>query len=474
MAKELTQKQTRILAALKLADPVRYKQLLDALEAYRDKGLEQKRIDRALLQVPGRYLDSEGRIPGLLLVVTDTGASWILRYYRSGKERWHGLGSTRRVSLKEARKKAKAVRDLLDQDSDPIDSRRATRAAKKEKKASAATTLTFKQAAKNYFDMNANKWSNRKHRDQFLNSLRDHAFPIIGDMLIASIGTPEVLRVLERPVEASRGLPGGTFWTALPTTASRVRGRIELVLAWATIREHRSGDNPARWENHLDQALPAHSNTTLGADGQVEMVAKHHGALPFSQVPALLAKLRQRAGTAARALEFAFLTVVRTSEALGAKWSEVDFTTNTWTLPPERIKSRRTHRVPLSTAAIAVLQALPREESNPFIFIGARLDRLPNNALLDAYKRLGVEGTVHGTTRSAFRDWCAERTNYPREVCEMALAHTVKDKTEEAYRRGDLLDKRRKLMEQWSRYCAQPIARDAKNVVALRGAADGQ
>lgn len=427
--------------------------------------LTQKKIERELVTRPGRYRDERGPVPGLLLIVTAKSASWILRYYRSGRERWHGLGSAHSVTLKQARKKAKAARALLDDGVDPIDARRA---AKTKEAAKAAATMTFKQAAETFFDHNAAKWTHKRSRDQFLSSLRDHAFPIVGDLAVAAIGLPAMLAVLEQKVEARRGRPGGRFWDVKPVTAGRVRGRIEAVLGWCTVRGLRSGDNPARWSGNLDMALPTYGDTKVGADGSVENVVKHLGALPYQDLPPALAELRSCDGVAPRALEFTFLTAVRTSEVLGAQWSEFDLAARIWTVPPERMKMRRAHRIPLSGRALEILQELPSEEGSPFVFVGPRGDRLGDDALRTAYKRLGVAGTVHGSTRSGFRDWCAEATNYPREVAELALAHTVGSATSRAYERTDQFAKRAKLMEQWARYLAKPVSTD--NVVALRTA----
>jgi integrase len=239
------------------------------------------------------------------------------------------------------------------------------------------------------------------------------------------------------------------IWTTKPETASRVRGRIEAVLDWAKVREYRDGENPARWRGHLDKLLPARRKVRK---------VEHHAALPYAELPAFMAALRQRDGTAARALEFAILTAARTGEVIGARWSEIDLQARTWTIPDSRMKAGREHRVPLSDRAIEIIHGLPRESANGFVFAGAREKQaLSNMALLMTLRRMGRDDlTTHGF-RSTFRDWAAERTGYPNEVVEMALAHAVSNAVEAAYRRGDLFDKRRHLMADWMAFCAEPL-----------------
>ena len=291
-----------------------------------------------------------------------------------------------------------------------------------------------------------------------MSTLTQYAFPHIGELSVAAIDTGLVLRVLEQRVPAERGYPAGQFWEARPETASRLRGRIEAVLDWATARGYRSGDNPASWKT-IGKVLPAR-----GAIAKVE----HHPALPFAQVNQFLVDLGKREGMAARALEFCIVTAARTGEVVGATWDEVNLSTGVWTIPAGRMKANKEHRVPLAPRVIELLSGLYRERDNNFIFIGAQRAGLSNMAMATVLQRMGRHDiTVHGF-RSTFRDWAAEMTNYPNHVIEMALAHAVGDKVEAAYRRGDLFDKRRKLMEAWARYCMSPAAAE-KNVVALRG-----
>ncbi|HEX2448005.1 MAG TPA: integrase arm-type DNA-binding domain-containing protein [Methyloceanibacter sp.] len=395
----------------------------------------------ARLKEPGRYLDERG----LYLQVTETGVrSWIFRYARDGRERWLGLGPLHTVDLKTARERARQARLQLLNGIDPLDARKAARA---EKVLEAAKTLTFEEAAKDWFATHERKWSNEKHRAQIKGDLRRLAFPKIGRVPVAALDTGLVLKVVE-PV-----------WRRTPETASRLRGRIENILDWATVRGYRSGENPARWRGHLDQVLPARSQ-----------IAKpnHHAALPFAELPAFMAALRAREGIAAMALEFLLLTAARTGEVLGATWDEIDLHEKQWTIPAARMKAGKEHRVPLSDRALKLLKGLPREKGNPFVFIGAQKGSgLSNMAMATLLRRMGRDDiTVHGF-RSTFRDWAAERTAYPNHVVEMALAHVIGDKVEKAYRRGDLFDKRRRLMADWARFAETPRPESA-SVTSIR------
>jgi integrase len=384
----------------------------------------------AKLAKPGRYGDGLG----LWLQVGPTGAkSWLFRFQRAGQARQMGLGPAHTVSLADARQAAQEARRLLLGGSDPIEARRTSRAREA---LAGAKALSFKEAAQAYIDAHSTGWKNPVHAKQWPSSLEAYAYPIIGHLPVAAIDTALVLAVLE------------PIWKEKPDTAGRVRGRIELVLDWSSARGQRSGENPARWRGHLDKLLPAKSRVRP---------TTHHPALPYREIPKFMAALRQRSGVGPRALEFTILTCARTSEAIGAKWSEFDFRAKLWTIPGIRMKAGREHRVPLSDRAISILKRLPRE--GEFAFIGAREGKaLSNMAMLAVLKSMGREDlTVHGF-RSTFRDWAAETTNFPRDVCEMALAHTVGDKVEAAYRRGDLFVKRRKLAEAWSRYCSKVAA----------------
>lgn len=396
---------------------------------------------------PGRYGDGGG----LWLQVAEGGSkSWIFRYQRDGRARQMGLGPLDVVSLADARQKAIDARRLLLADQDPIEAKREARATAK---LEAARGITFKTCAENYIGTHAAAWRNEKHRAQWASTLERFAYSAIGSLPVAAIDTNLVLKVLE------------PIWTKTPETAARLRGRIEAVLDWATAREYRAGENPARWRGHLDKLLPSKRKVRC---------VRHHPALPYADIPAFMANLRKQTFISARALEFTILTAARTGEIIGALWPEIDVREKVWTIPAERMKARKEHRVPLSDRAIELLEKLPREDGNDHVFIGDRRGRgLSNMAMLEFVKGAGI--TVHGF-RSTFRDWAAETTAFPNHVVEMALAHVVGDRVEAAYRRGDLFDKRRRLMAAWAAYCAKGPKREssltlAENIVAIRTSA---
>jgi integrase len=322
--------------------------------------------------------------------------------------------------------------------------------------------MTFKECTEAYFKGVEDGWRNAKHRSQFMSSLVTYVFPHLGALPITDIDVGLVLKVLEQEIPTKDSNSRTTFWRARPETASRVRGRIEKVLSWATVRGYRSGDNPARWQGFL--------STQLTPRGKQFAPVKHHAALPFDEIPAFMRELGRREGVAARALEFLILTAARTGAVIGATWSEIDLTTKVWTVPPDRagtkINGDKPRRVPLSDCAIRILKALPFEDGNPHVFIGLRHRAgLSNMAMAQQLKRMGRSDiTVHGF-RSSFKDWVSERTNYPNHVSEAALWHSVADRVEAAYRRGDLFEKRRRLMQEWARYCASP---SLVQVVTLR------
>jgi integrase len=403
-------------------------------------GLTVKRIAKAT--TPGRYGDGHGLY---LQVLSPTNRSWLLRYERNGRERFMGLGPLHTIDLMEARERARRARQQLLDGIDPLDARAAERAAQA---LAAARMLTFEAAAHQYFDAHERKWKNAKHRAQFLSTLRDYVFPKIGKLSIAAIDTGLVLKCLE------------PIWTDKTETANRVRSRIESVLDWATVRGYRTGDNPARWKGHLSEVLPAPSSIAK---------PEHHAALAFTALPEFMIALAPREGIAARALEFTVLTAARTGEVIGAAWSEIDLKAKVWTVPANRIKGGKEHRVPLSGRAVEILEALPTEKGNDHVFIGpSKGTGLSNMAMAAVLKRMDRDDiTVHGF-RSTFRDWAAERTGYPNHVVEMALAHVIGDKVEAAYRRGDLFEKRRRLMSDWARYCSTAPAKAAGNVTPLR------
>jgi integrase len=354
----------------------------------------------------------------------------LFRFMLRGKAREMGLGALHTVTLQEARDKGLMCRKHLVAGVDPIEQRNADRA---QAQLDAARALTFGECAAAYIEANKAGWKNTKHAAQWKNTLDTYAAPVIGALPVQAIDTGLVLRVIE------------PIWREKPETANRVRGRIEAVLDWAKVRGFRAGDNPARCHGHLEKSLPKRS--------KVKRV-EHHAALPYSDIGAFVGRLREQQGVAARALEFVICTAARTGEVTGAKWPEFDLKAKVWTVPAERMKAHREHRVPLSDRGVEILEEVQRIRNGDYVFPGARKDEpLSNAAMLAALqRRLAREDlTVHGF-RSTFRTWAAERTNFPRELAEATLAHVLSDKTEAAYQRGDLFEKRRKLMAAWAAF----------------------
>ncbi|MGB3500180.1 MAG: integrase arm-type DNA-binding domain-containing protein [Mesorhizobium sp.] len=391
---------------------------------------------------PGLYADGGG----LYLQVAKRGSkSWIFRFMLAGRPRKMGLGSINTVSLKLARERAAEQRLKLLNADDPIELRKAERKAKL---ATSTAALCFSEAAQQYITSHRAGWKSDKHAAQWQATLKTYAYPVFGDLSVARVDVALVLKALE------------PIWSTKPETASRVRGRIESVLDWAKARHLRDGENPARWKGHLDKLLPARNKVAK---------VEHHAALSYTEVGAFVRDVRALDGNGARALEFTILTAARTGEVIGALWPEIDLDGGMWVIPKDRMKAGKEHRVPLSGRAIEILKALPREEENPYVFIGDRKGKqLSSMAMLMILRRMErTDLTVHGF-RSTFRDWAAEQTAYPNEMLEMALAHTVSDKTEAAYRRGDMVDKRRRLMEDWATFCATAKDGTDDNVTPIR------
>jgi integrase len=392
---------------------------------------------------PGYHPDGGG----LYLQVTGTDAkSWIFRYARDRRSHEMGIGSVQAVSLAAARDRAQTCRGQLATGADPL---AAKRDAQEKARLAAASTMTFKVCAETYIDAHRAGWRNAKHGAQWQSTLETYAYPILGKLPIQAIDTALVMRVLE------------PIWQTKTETASRVRGRIEAILDWATVRGYRQGENPARWRGHLDHLLPARA--------RVQQVV-HHPALPYVQIRDFMSALSAQLGAAAKALAFQVLTASRTGEVIGAQWQEFDAEQGVWTVPAARMKTKRDHRVPLSYAARDILEEMKAQQQSDYVFPGLRSHRpLSNMALLQVLKRMKRDDiTAHGF-RSTFRDWAAEATNHSREVAEMALAHTLENKVEAAYRRGDLFEKRRCLMEDWASYC---VAASQQNTVLEAEAAE--
>jgi integrase len=378
-------------------------------------------------KIPGYYPDGGG----LYLQVIESGSkSWLFRFVLNGKERQMGLGPFHTISLSEARAAAVECRKLLLAKVDPIEARNAKQAGEA---LDAAKSISFNECATKYIKAHKPGWKNAKHADQWTNTIATYCGPVFGALPVQGVDTGLVLKALE------------PIWTTKPETASRVRGRIESVLDWATARGYRTGDNPARLRGHIENLVAKMSKRRR---------VQHHPALPFDQLGEFIAALRLQVGTAAKALEFLILTAARTGEVIGARASEFDLDAAVWIVPAERMKAGKEHRVPLSPRAVAIIREIEKTHKGDYVFPGGKEGKpLSNMAMLELLKRMERgDLTVHGF-RSTFRDWASERTNYKREVCEMALAHTVSDQVEASYRRGDLFDKRRKLMLEWARHC---------------------
>ena len=372
-----------------------------------------------------------------------TGArSWLFRYGAGGR-RYMGLGPVHTLGLADARQLATACRRQLLDGVDPIEARKAER---QRAQLEAARSVTFQGCADRYIASHRSGWRNPKHAAQWPSTFATYAYPVFGHLPVQDIDVGLVLKAIE------------PIWTTKPETANRLRGRIESVIDWATARGYRQGENPARWRGHLDQLLPAKAKVRR---------VEHHAALPYGEVADFMVELHRQEGVAARALEFAILTAARTGEALGATWGEIDLEARQWVISAARMKGGREHRVPLSDAAIGILIEMMAVRTGEFVFPGGKARRpLSNMAFLMLLRRMGRgDLTGHGF-RSTFSDWCAERTNFPSEVREMALAHAVGDKVEAAYRRGNLLAKRQQLMTAWGQFCTTP-APPAGNVVAI-------
>jgi integrase len=396
----------------------------------------------AVSQIKTRGIHFVGGVAGLAINVTKSGSrSWILRYQVGGKRRDKGLGGYPDVTLAQAKEAARAARAKIAHGVDPIEDGRALRS---QLIASQISAITFSQAAKQYIDTHEGSWRNAKHTQQWRNTIQTYADPVVGRVLIRDVDLPQILKVLE------------PIWRTKTETASRLRGRMESVLDWASARGFRTESNPARWKGLLDKLLPS--------PGKIAK-ADHHRALPYADMPEFMKSLAEQQGIAPRALEFAILTACRSGEVRGAKWTEIDMDTGTWTVPAIRMKAGKEHRVPLSAAALSIVKSQKESAFCDFVFPSSRSSKksegspLSDMALLAVLRRMEVPAVPHGF-RSSFRDWCAETTDYPREVAEMALAHTIGDKVEAAYRRGDLFDKRKQLMQGWANYAnsAQPIS----------------
>lgn len=419
------------------------------------KPLTVKRIER--IKTPGRYRD--GAVKGLILQwASRRSASWVLRYEKNGRERWLGLGSLADVPLQEARDRAnKARKDLRDPDNpiDLIEARRQARTAKQildtPTEEDSAKPATFEQMAERFYDSRKEKWSNEKAKAQFLSTLRAYVFPVIGSKAIAEITVKDVKKCLE------------PIWKTKHETANRVRGRIAAVWQFGHQEEVEATSNhrPAQWEKHsgINPAAWSALKSKLLSRDELKIAVKNHPALAYRELPEFFAALAQREGEGAKALMFTILTAARVGEVVGMKWAEVDLANATWTIPAERMKARKEHRVSLAPEAVALLRANRRgRKPTDFVFQGDRKHGLTTAAMPAVLRRMGRDDiTCHGF-RASYRTWCAEQTEYPREISERSLAHTIEDKSEQAYMRGDHLAKRRALAADWSAFCHSAMA----------------
>jgi integrase len=405
--------------------------------------MAQRESDRLLpriigtLKQPGMYPDGHG----LYLLISPNGArSWIFRYKFQKRRHEMGLGGFPMISLAEAREVAKGYRRQLHDGFNPLEQRRVLRQAAK---LEAAKRIPFKQCAETYIAETSPAWKNRKHAAQWSSTLEAYAYPVFGDLPVQAIDTSLVVTALR------------AIWQAKPETASRLRGRIERILDYARVSGYRTGENPARWRGHLDKLLQHRSKLRR---------TKHHAALPYPEVAGFMRRLQDQDGAAAHALQFTILTAARTNEVRGARFDEVDFAAQEWAIPGPRTKSGKPHRIPLSRQALHSIETLHKVSSGPYIFAGAgQGSAMGAMAMLQLLKRMGRSDlTVHGF-RSTFRDWVAEQTSFPSFVAETALAHAVADRVEAAYRRGELIKKRRKLMEAWASYCYPAGSGEADN-----------
>jgi integrase len=375
------------------------------------------------LKARGFYCDGGG----LYLQVSKSGSkSWVFRYAIGGHKRDMGLGSIATFTLAEARQRARKMRQLVADGIDPIDQRKAKRGA--------ARPLSFRECAERYIAAHEAGWRNGGR--EWLASLAKHVFPIFGDVGVAAVDLPLVLQAIE------------PLWPKQPVRMNIVRNRVEMVLDWAKVRGLRQGENPARWKGHFETLLPSRKKVAP---------VQHRPALLYREVGAFMVELRKLTDTAARVLEFQILTAARSGEVVAARWDEIDMTARVWTLPGERMKTGHGHRVPLSPAAMAILEQQAQFRENDFIFPGRVSGQIRIDAPMKPIEKLGLKGraTAHGF-RSAFRDWAAEQTDFAREIAEASLAHAIGDATERAYQRSDFIAKRRQLMDAWGRYCAAP------------------
>ncbi|MBX3582904.1 MAG: integrase arm-type DNA-binding domain-containing protein [Rhizobiaceae bacterium] len=403
----------------------------------RKRAMSQREVDA--LKAPGMTCVSDN----LYLQIRDQGTrSWLYRYWVDGKPKVIGLGATKDITLAEARDKAERLRVAIRDGADPAQEKKARRSARKAERAAAGggggshpdKVPTFEECGREYIWSHEASWTNDKHRAQWPSTLKAYVYPVIGKKPVDQVGIEDILSIL-KPI-----------WTTKAPTAGNIRGRIDKILGWATAMGYRSGDNPASRDGPLQHLLPS--------IGKMKRDKKHHAAVPYKEVPAVVAELRKLGSTSATALLFTILTASRTGETLGATWDEIDLETKLWTIPASRMKAAAEHQVPLADEVVALLSSLPRDATNPHLFRGARAKTLSNMAMLQCLRGLRDDGaTVHGF-RAAFSTWAREQTDYAHEIVEAALAHTQSNQVVAAYARTTYLDRRRELLAEWVRYCS--------------------
>lgn len=384
----------------------------------------------AVSKLKGEGAYAVGGVPGLQLQILGASRAWVLRFVINDKRRRMGLGSYPAVSLAEARDRARLARSLIRSGIDPIDQRTSN---KETIVAAAAKSLTFAKAAEKFIAAHEDSWSNAKHRLQWVSTIGTYANPIIGQLPVAAIEQRHILQILN------------PIWRSKTETASRLRGRIEQVLNWAKVQGLRDGPNPARWRDHLDLLLPAPEKVSP---------VKHLAAVPLAEAKLMWQLICGTGGMGAQALQLQILTAGRSGEARGARWSELDLEGAVWVIPKERMKAKREHRIPLPRQAVELLRKQPRIVGAELVFPSSRNTPLSDMTLTAVMRRLKRTEVPHGW-RSTFRDWVGDCTDYPSELAEIALAHSVGSKVEQAYRRGDMLEKRRPLMQEWADFLTQ-------------------
>lgn len=422
---------------------------------------ELSALETKRLSDPGMHF--VGGVPGLILQITDAGTkSWILRTRVDGKRKHFGLGGFPAVPLAEARTEARKLLEETRQGVNPIARKKAERS---QRQAAEAKTKTFRQCAEAYLERHSQGFTNEKHRKQWVSTLETYVYPLIGNVIVGDLDKSHILKVLLQPVKDKNGKIEGQFWDVRTETANRVQGRIKSIIDFAIVAEYRTTLNPATWSGYLD--------TQLVSAAKIKNI-KHQPALPYREAGDFMVSLRNNNCMSAKALEFLILTAVRSGSVRLATWAEIDFANKVWIIPSAHTKTRREHRVPLAPKAIKLLKSLPRLADSPFIFPSPRGKALSDMSLSQLLRgmrergELNSEAVPHGF-RSTFRDWAAEQTNYPDEIRKAASGHTVGDAVHAAYQRTDLLEKRRKLMNEWGNYLDKSSTAAPGTVTPMRG-----